>query len=192
MKPRRPRSLSSEERRLWAHAARAVKPLPGRSIPEAPPEPAPSAEAEKPAAPSSAPAAPAPAAKPALPPLAPLERKTLVALRRGVRRADGVIDLHGMRQAEAHHALAAFLHRSRERGHAVVLVVTGKGAAAAGGSLFEERGVLRRVVPHWLRLPELRSVVAGFEEAAPHHGGAGALYVRLRRRRARKDGAPHP
>jgi DNA-nicking Smr family endonuclease len=44
--------------------------------------------------------------------------------------------------------------------------------------------VLRRVVPHWLRLAEARPFVLGFEEAAPHHGGAGALYVRLRRRRA--------
>ena len=42
--------------------------------------------------------------------------------------------------------------------------------------------MLRRSVPHWLRAPELRTVVLGFEEAARHHGGAGALYVRLRRR----------
>ncbi|HEX5866107.1 MAG TPA: Smr/MutS family protein, partial [Beijerinckiaceae bacterium] len=48
---------------------------------------------------------------------------------------------------------------------------------------FEERGVLRRVVPHWLRLPDLRPLVVGFEEAAVRHGGAGALYVRLRRAR---------
>jgi DNA-nicking Smr family endonuclease len=182
MKHRRPRQLSSEERRLWAHVARAVKPLPGRAVTEAPPEPLP-AEAKASAAPPSRPPAPKPVPKPPLPPLAPLERKTRVALRRGIRRADGVIDLHGMRQAEAHHALVAFLHRSRERGHEVVLVVTGKGAAAVGESLFEERGVLRRVVPHWLCLPELRAIVLGFEEAAPHHGGAGALYVRLRRRR---------
>ncbi|MEQ4597219.1 MAG: Smr/MutS family protein, partial [Methylobacteriaceae bacterium] len=44
------------------------------------------------------------------------------------------------------------------------------------------RGVLRRSVPHWLRGPELRGLVLGFEEAARHHGGGGALYVRLRRR----------
>ncbi|MFL5135469.1 MAG: Smr/MutS family protein, partial [Microvirga sp.] len=49
--------------------------------------------------------------------------------------------------------------------------------------MFEERGVLRRMVPHWLRLPDLRSLVIGFEEASPQHGGSGALYVRLRRRR---------
>ena len=61
------------------------------------------------------------------------------------------------------------------------------GASAAAGGLFEERGVLRRAVPHWLRLPDLRTLVVGFEEAVAHHGGGGALYVRLRRRRAPGD-----
>jgi len=88
-----------------------------------------------------------------------------------------------MRQVEAHDALTSFLRRSQASGHAVVLVVTGKGASSAGPFFVEERGVLRRVVPHWLRLPELRPLVLGFEEASLHHGGAGALYVRLRRRR---------
>ena len=44
-----------------------------------------------------------------------------------------------------------------------------------------ERGVLRRLTPQWLREPDLRSVVLGFEEAGRAHGGSGALYVRLRR-----------
>ena len=104
-------------------------------------------------------------------------------LSRGSHPIDAVIDLHGMRQEEAHQALRGFLHGAQRRGDTVVLVVTGKGGAPAGGSLFEERGVLRRIVPHWLRLPDLRAVVVGFEEAVQHHGGAGALYVRIRRRR---------
>lgn len=184
-KPRRSRQLSAEERRLWAHVARAVKPFPGRAAPEAPdPEPAPPAAQAEVAGPAPA-LPPRTPPKSALPPLAPLERKTATALRRGTRRAEAAIDLHGMRQAEAHQALFAFLRRSRDAGREVVLVITGKGAAATGESLFEERGVLRRVVPHWLRLPELRPLVLGFEEAAPHHGGAGALYVRLRKRRQR-------
>ncbi|HEY8383929.1 MAG TPA: Smr/MutS family protein [Microvirga sp.] len=181
-KPRRYRSLNAEERRLWAHVARGVTPMKGRSYPPEPePEPAPA-----PAAPTASPPAakPAPApAKPAVPPLAPVERKTLLALRRGNRAVDGVMDLHGMRQAEAHDALMAFLRRSQARGDSLVLVITGKGGAGTGDSLFEERGVLRRVVPHWLRLPDLRSLVLGFDEASPQHGGSGALYVRLRRRR---------
>ena len=83
------------------------------------------------------------------------------------RAVDGVIDLHGMRQDEAHFALLNFLHRSQAAGYGVVLVITGKGGAAGGYGLFEERGVLRRVVPHWLRLPELRSLVLGFESLSP-------------------------
>jgi len=58
-------------------------------------------------------------------------------------------------------------------------VITGKGARAAEG----ERGVLKRQVPHWLGLPEFRALVIGFEDAHSAHGGAGALYVRVRRAR---------
>jgi len=39
------------------------------------------------------------------------------------------------------------------------------------------------MVPLWLGLPECRSLIVGFETAAPGHGGEGALYVRLRRAR---------
>jgi len=45
----------------------------------------------------------------------------------------------------------------------------------------EGRGVLRRQVPLWLALPELRRYVIGFEDAHVGHGGEGALYVRVRR-----------
>ena len=188
-RPRRMRRLSSDESRLWAEIARLVTPLRGRAPaapsppPPAPaPAPAPPASPARPAQAATARLAPAsaPLQAPALPPLAPLERRVRTGLRRGSRSVDAVIDLHGLRQAEAHAALVGFLHRSRAAGHAVVLVVTGKGAG--GDDPYAERGVLRRSVPHWLRLPELRSLVLGFEEAAHHHGGGGALYIRLRRR----------
>ncbi len=183
-KRRRTRQLSSEEQRLWAHVARHVQPMKGRVLP---PEPEPE---EKPA---TAPVAlvgaplptlpPRPPVKPTIPPLASVERKTLTALRRGRKDVDSVIDLHGMRQEEAHFALLSFLNRAQGSGHGLVLVITGKGGAASSIGPFEERGVLRRMVPHWLRLPDVRSLVIGFEEASPQHGGSGALYVRLRRRR---------
>lgn len=104
-------------------------------------------------------------------------------LRRGAHDVEAVLDLHGMRQAEAHAALRGFLRSMQARGTTLVVVVTGKGGALGpapydGG---DERGVLRRVVPHWLSGPELRSLVVGFEAAGPRHGGGGALYVRLRR-----------
>ncbi|GEO98372.1 Smr/MutS family protein [Methylobacterium haplocladii] len=111
-----------------------------------------------------------------------LERRERMGLRRGSLAIDARIDLHGLYQADAHAALVGFLLRAREAGHARVLVVTGKGGDKGPASAFSERGVLRRSVPHWLRGAELGHFVLGFEEAARHHGGAGALYVRLRRR----------
>lgn len=184
MRPRRPRRLSEEERRLWALVARGVTPLRGRAAPEEPsPPPAP---AEPPSISPATPPPPAPARLPGpapLPPVTTLERRERIALRRGRQEVDGVIDLHGMRQADAYERLRGFLLRAQAQGHGLVLVVTGKGGAGAPGAP-EERGVLRRTVPHWLRLPDLRPVVLGFEEAGPRHGGSGALYVRLRRRRA--------
>jgi DNA-nicking Smr family endonuclease len=180
MRHRRERVLSDDEVRLWTHVARTVKAFSGRNLPEEPPP------AEQPLPREKAGVAsvvqPAANARPALPPLAPLERKTRTALRRGRQPLEAVLDLHGLRQAEAHDRLRVFLRREQDRGARLVLVVTGKGAAGAGPG-GDERGVLRRVVPHWLRLADLRTVVLGFEEAEINHGGAGALYVRLRRLR---------
>ncbi len=116
----------------------------------------------------------------ALAPLVAIERRTLTALRRGQHPLEAVIDLHGLRQSDAHDRLRSFLVSEQSRGARLVLVITGKGGAgtSAGG---EERGVLKRTVPHWLRMADLRATVLGFEDASLNHGGSGALYVRLRR-----------
>ena len=105
-----------------------------------------------------------------------MDRRTKQRLTRGVTEIGGRLDLHGLTQAEAHGALARFLHNAQARDVKIVLVITGKG----GG---EGHGVLKRQVPLWLEGPELRSLVVGFEAAGIGHGGAGALYVRVRRGR---------
>ncbi|MGL4241894.1 MAG: Smr/MutS family protein [Beijerinckiaceae bacterium] len=174
---RRRAALSDEELELWAHVAASVKPLPGRRMPKI--------ENAKPPAPPVRPAglfaslAEAPPAAPKLKPLVPLERRMRQRVSRGRAPIDGIIDLHGMRQDEAHRALLNFIHRKHHDGASVVIVVTGKG----GTDPARERGVLRRMVPHWLADPGMRSYVLGYEEAAQHHGGGGALYVRIRRSR---------
>ena len=75
-----------------------------------------------------------------------------------------------------------FLQAAQRDGAKFVLVITGKGARAQDEH--GERGVLKRQVPLWLKLPEFRAYVVGFEDAHIGHGGEGALYVRLRRARA--------
>jgi DNA-nicking Smr family endonuclease len=124
------------------------------------------------------------------PPLAPLERRVRQKIVRGIRSFDARIDLHGMTQHEAHDQLRGFLHIAYQRGHVIVLVITGKGGrtgrdsgAGHGAPYMDERGILRRVVPQWLAMADLRHIVLGFEEAHLTHGGSGALYVRLRKRK---------
>jgi hypothetical protein len=99
---------------------------------------------------TSAPPAVLKTAKPApvpVPPLAPLGRRERSQLSRGRKDIDARIDLHGMTQTRAHHALSAFLHRASHDGMTFVLVITGKGRTTGPES---ERGILRRQVPLWL------------------------------------------
>lgn len=184
--PRRKRALSGEERELWDSVAKQAKPLRKQSrkteIASA------SVEVESDALKAAAPQRflkpptelpPAAPPKKAPPPLAPLDRRDKARLARGRKDIDARIDLHGMTQARAHRALKNFLYDASESGMTFVLVITGKGKLGADS----ERGVLRRQVPEWLSLPEFRAMVVGFEEASIGHGGAGALYVRVRRAR---------
>jgi DNA-nicking Smr family endonuclease len=119
-------------------------------------------------------------AVPAPPSLARLDDRTKRRLVRGTVPIDERLDLHGLTQEAAHSALRHFLVSARARGARIVLVITGKGRGGMAAEV-HERGVLRRSVPHWLADPSLRSIVLGFEEAHLAHGGAGAIYVRLRR-----------
>jgi DNA-nicking Smr family endonuclease len=189
------RALSGDERELWGLVTRTVAPLRGRArkhtvaAPEENREPASSLPKSKPKAksktaivsPLSRPSAPKPALPPALP-LAPLGRKLTKRVARGNATLDARLDLHGMTQEQAHDALLRFIRNAQATGAKVVLVITGKGVRGSSADM-SERGVLRRMVPQWLRLIEFRAYVVGFEPAHVTHGGEGALYVRLRRGR---------
>jgi DNA-nicking Smr family endonuclease len=174
------RPLSDEERALWDTVSRAIAPLRKRKTRKRE-EPVLAASAAPASAKPARNVKVEPASTPKSPPLAPLGRRMRSKLARGSEPIDDRIDLHGMTQADAHAALAHFLRRAQAHGARVVLVITGKGAQA--GDAFSERGVLKRQVPHWLESAALRPLVVGFESAGAGHGGAGALYVRLRRDR---------
>ncbi len=107
---------------------------------------------------------------------------------RGRDQIDGTLDLHGMRQAEAHLALTRFIRARAERGDRTLLVITGKGLKKLSddAAVLVERGVLRAMLPYWLASPDLAPLVSGWDMAAQGHGGDGAFYVRLRRIRETK------
>ncbi len=105
-----------------------------------------------------------------------LDRKGAARLKRGEMAIAGRLDLHGLTQDEAHRALVRFVERAHEAGSRTVLVITGKGGGAG-------EGVLRRAVPRWLGEARCRKLVLAVAPARPRHGGEGALYVLLRRKR---------
>ncbi len=177
----RPPGVTKDEAELFRRTMGEAKPLAGKDEEGAPPpvDDAPEFSADPP---PEMPAPPAPRPHGALPDLrlgetAGVDRRTAERLRRGKLAIDGRIDLHHHTQAEAHGALTEFIIDAAATGRRCVLVITGKGAVSEGG------GVIRRRVPQWLNLPPLREHVLAIAQAKIEHGGTGALYVLLRRRR---------
>jgi DNA-nicking Smr family endonuclease len=173
---RRPeKMLSEEDRVLWSLVARSANPLKGKAAVELPSSEIPPRSQP----PQLSPVPPAVAAKPKpLPVPRHLDEPTLDKLSKGRLPIEGRVDLHGMTQEEAYSLLYSFLHRAHAGGVRYVLVITGKGSSSGGD------GVLRRSVPAWLSTPAFRHLVSSHDHAARHHGGAGALYIRLRRSRS--------
>ncbi|KGF69918.1 DNA mismatch repair protein MutS [Hoeflea sp. BAL378] len=173
--------LSHEDRIIWARVARTVEAFPGKQVEEddwfaveTPPAPPPAKESQVKRPQSILSLNP-----PSRPGPHPIEKPVIRKLARGRLPIDGRIDLHGLTQSEAHNLLFGFLARAHERGLRHVLVITGKGASRGS------EGVLKRLVPDWLGKPEFRFLISGYEDAARGHGGDGALYIRLRRERAK-------
>ena len=164
------------DRLLWREAMRSVTPLPGRAdaISPAPRITPPVAVEKRPTVAS--------ARFPALDHFAGIDRANAERLKRGLHPIEARLDLHGKTQAEAHHALVAFIHSSSDAGRRCVLVITGRGFGPSGP------GVLKNAVPQWLEDAAVRRKILAVAPAQPRHGGAGAFYLLLRRRRAEAAG----
>jgi len=177
------RPPSPEESELWRTAMRDAKPL-RRQRPAAKKAAASPAEPAPPSSPSKRvlPPAPSPAPPPKPPDLEPgrfagVDKRLAERLKRGQLPIEGMLDLHGLTQEEAHRQLDGFLALSATAGRRCVLIITGKGAWR------EEAGILREMVPRWLNEAPNRGRVLAIATAQPRHGGSGALYVLLKRRR---------
>ena len=152
----------------------------------------PSATVAKPAAERPAPAAKPPAPRSRAMPLAPqtappseapLDHRSDRKLRRGQVEIDAKLDLHGMILRDAEPALSHFLAQAQERGHRVVLVVTGKGTKIDPDTGRIQEGAIRRELAHWLGAAKNRSRIIGYRSAHARHGGTGAFYVMIKRLR---------
>jgi DNA-nicking Smr family endonuclease len=105
-----------------------------------------------------------------------MDRSLLEALRRGDFRVQAQLDLHGKTQPEAKDAVERFLTESKRAGRRCVLIVHGRGLNSK-----DQIPVLKQALQGWLSQKRIGKLVLAFATARPQDGGAGALYVLLRR-----------
>lgn len=101
-------------------------------------------------------------------------------LRNGEFSYQAHVDLHGLTRPEAQKALTDFIVRSHTRGLRCVLVICGRGLNSKG-----KEPVLKRELVGWLTRAPLKGLVLAFASARTWDGGAGAVYVLLRRRKGK-------
>lgn len=189
------RRLAPEENALWKKVAATVEPLRKRTPvldPAAPPAVRPPKVSPR------TPVAPAAAPRPA--PKLPPPRRTHQAatldghwdrrLRKGLVRPDMSIDLHGHTLASAQALLDDAIGRALLRGARVLLVVAGRLRPGADRLPTmhgdpRPRGAIRASLPDWLAYSPYADQIVALRPAHISHGGAGAVYVILRR--ARED-----
>jgi DNA-nicking Smr family endonuclease len=97
-------------------------------------------------------------------------------LRQGEYAVQGHVDLHGMTREEAKAAVERFLREARAAGKRCVLVVHGRGTHSK-----DQVPVLKEALRSWLATARFGRHLLAFATARPADGGAGALYVLLRR-----------
>ena len=192
------RSLSREEARLWAAVAGTVKPLsPPRHGEGDHPQDGGGAQAQQPTPKSkTTPRVPLPAAARRGPPprsgeepkrsLATLDTHGLDAswerkLAKALVHPDFTLDLHGHSLDAAHARLNSGLAQAGAMGARLVLVITGRSRPVEAADRGHSRGAIRAKVIDWLALGPHGSRIAAVRPAHRRHGGAGALYVVLRR-----------
>ena len=88
-----------------------------------------------------------------------------------------------MTRAEAEHALGRFFAAALGANCRLTLVVTGKGLRSSTEGRWSSSGVLKTLLPLWLKTGPISRSVQFFCEAHVSHGGSGAYYVLLRRRK---------
>ncbi len=110
-----------------------------------------------------------------------IDRNTQERFRKGEMDMDGRLDLHGFTRDEARAKVADFVAMHYGRGSRFLLIITGKGTFRKEGDA--RGGVLRDSFPDWLSEPDIRPYILAFDGAKAKHGGSGAFYVLLRRKR---------
>ena len=113
-----------------------------------------------------------------------MDKKVFSRMKRGLLNPEATIDLHGYTLSQAYPILKRFILASFKSGCRLVLVITGKGGRKQLEPYQNENFAdLKRQVPQWLKSAELQNKILEATHAHVKHGGSGALYVYLKRKK---------
>lgn len=179
------RHLSADEAALWRKVVESVRPLAGAARPEAPQTAEISKEAEaRPTVKAKSVAVAPRIPKPPPGPGSTLDGSWDRQLSRGLVQPDLSLDLHGHNLATAYDLVDRKLEQAIGSGARLLLLITGKPPSDRVG----KRGAIRAAVGDWLAVSRHAGEIAAVRNAHPRHGGSGALYIVLRRRRPARTG----
>jgi DNA-nicking Smr family endonuclease len=162
---------------LWLQTIKKVKPLDSRVIQpqplvaEQPHEPQPSTFVPKPINAT-------PKAELKVAAREGIDKNQRRRMDRGDIPIEDRIDLHGLTRDEASTVLEHFIEKAYSEGKRMLLVITGKGYKSK-----YNKSVLKQELPHWLNRANLHGKILRFSTAQPKHGGDGAYYILLKRKR---------
>ncbi len=105
-----------------------------------------------------------------------VDRRLLTKMKRGDFAVQGHLDLHGLRRDDAREAVARFIEKACKSGHRCVRIVHGRGLNSK-----DNIPILKLLLTSWLERGRVGRAVLAFCTARPNDGGAGAVYVLLRR-----------
>ena len=111
-----------------------------------------------------------------------IDKATLKKFKREEFKIEDRLDLHGCTEDEAYEKVNNFVVQAYNCGKRCIIIITGKGLTVReNDDIFTSKGILKRQVPQWLNMPQLRAMILTYKNPSEKQGGSGALYILLKR-----------
>ncbi len=110
-----------------------------------------------------------------------LSHKKIRSISSGKCNIDSSIDLHGYTIESAFYMFEQFVTAAYLNGQRLLLVITGKGRAKRCDLI--KNDTINGMIQEWVNIKSVKDKILYFSHAAQHHGGSGAFYIFLKRKR---------
>ncbi len=110
-----------------------------------------------------------------------IDKNLLKAIKRGKIKVKSILDLHGFRVSEAKLMVYKFIKENYEANSRLILIITGKGKRLGVEDGWRGKGVLKDLLPNWLKSLLLSRYIIWYDIAPIQQGGSGAYLIYLKK-----------